>query len=324
MTVGSDFRLFAGRANPSLAAEVAERLGVELGKMTTSTFVEHEVHVQLDESVRGTDIFLIQPTCQPVNDSLMELLVAIDTMRRASARSITAVVPYFGYGRQDHKSTGREPISAKLVANLLTTAGADRLISVDLHAAQIQGFFDIPADHLTAVTTLADYVRSRDFEDPVVVSPDVGRAKVAERYADLLGVPLVMMHKRRSGIGGREVKVVEIVGDVRGRTPIIIDDMMASGSVYQQADALVNAGSEPAVLAVTHPVLVGPALERLDRPTIREVVVTNTVPVPDEKRLGGKITVLSIAPLLADAIYRIHTNQSVSAEFSDGGFEFPV
>jgi ribose-phosphate pyrophosphokinase len=320
----SDFRLFAGRSNPGLAEEIAAILGVELGRISISTFPENEVHVQIEESIRGTDIYLIQPTCQPVNDNLMELLITIDAMKRASAQQITAVVPYFGYARQDHKSTGREPISAKLVANLLTSAGANRVVAVDLHATQIQGFFDIPADHLTAVTTLTDYLKTKDIEKGVIVSPDVGRAKLAEKYMEILGFPLVLMHKRRSGVGGRQVQVVEIVGDVAGRTPILVDDLIASGSIYQQADALVEAGANPAYISITHPVLVGQALERLNRPSIQEVVATNTIPVPPEKRLGGKIKVLSIAPLLALAIGRIHQHRSVSQVFSEQKIIFPV
>lgn len=322
--VGGDFRLFAGRANPELAKEIATILGVELGKISISTFPESEIHVQIEESIRGTDIYIIQPTCQPVNDNLMELLITIDAMKRASARQITAVIPYFGYARQDHKSTGREPISAKLVADLLTSAGANRVVSVDLHATQIQGFFNIPVDHLTAVTTLAGYFKEKQIENGVIVSPDVGRAKFAEKYMDILGLSLVLMHKRRSGVGGRKVEVVEIVGDVAGKTPIIIDDLIAGGSIYQQAESLVKAGANPAYISITHPVLVGEALKRLSHPSIREVVATNTIPVPPEKQLGGKIKVLSIAPLLAEAILRIHLHRSVSKVFFDQKLVFPV
>ena len=323
--VRDDFRLFSGRANPGLAKEIAAILGVELGKMSVSTFPGDETHAQVEESIRGADIYVVQPTCPPTNDHLMELLVIIDAVKRASAQQITAVIPYFGYARQDHKSTGREPISAKLVANLLTTAGANRVVAVDLHAAQIQGFFDIPADHLTALPTLADYFKEKQIEDGVIVSPDVGRAKLADKYVDMLGMSLAIMHKRRSGTGGREVKVVtEIIGDVVDKTPIIIDDLVTSGSIYQQADAIVEAGAKPAYLSITHPVLVGPALERLNRPSIQEVVVTNTIPVPAEKRLGNKVKVLSIAPLLAEAILRIHQRRSVSQVFFDQKLVFPV
>ena len=323
--LGDRFRLFSGRSSPELALEVASVLGRDLCEVRFQTFYEGEVHIQIEQSVRGVDAYVIQPTCQPVNDTLVELLVLIDALRRASAATITAVIPYFGYARQDHKSTGREPITAKLVANLLTTAGADRIVSIDLHSTQIQGFFDIPVDHLTAVTTLCRYLRdSFDLSNGVVVASDVGRAKMADKYAMILGLPIVVMHKRRSGVAGLEVEVVDIVGDVQGKSPVLIDDVVASGSIYQQADALVGAGAAPAIISVSHGVLVGPAVERLDRPSVQAVFTTNTVPVPDEKRLGGKVRVLTIAPLLADAIARIHNRQSVSEVFRAEQLEFPV
>ena len=323
--VGGDFRLFAGRANPALAKEIAARLGVELGKISIIPFPNSETGVQIEESIRGTDIYIIQPTCQPANENLMELLVTIDAMKRASARQITAVIPYFGYGRQDRKATGREPISAKLVADLLTTAGANRVVVVDLHATQIQGFFDIPADHLTALATLANYFREKRIENGVITAPDMGRAKVAEKYADILGLPLAFMHKRRSGVGGQQVEFVELIGDVVGKTPIIVDDEIATGgTIYEQVQALEKAGANPAYVGTTHPVLVGPALERLNHPAIREIVVTDTIPVPVEKQLDGKIKVVSIAPLLAEAILRIHQQRSVSQVFFDQKLIFPV
>jgi len=255
----------------------------------------------------------------------MELLIVMDALKRASARQITAVIPYFGYARQDHKSTGREPISAKLVANLLVSAGADRIISVDLHATQIQGFFDIPFDHLTALATLASYLKEKHVENGVIVSPDVGRAKFAEKYADLLELPMALMHKRRAGVGGTDVEVkAEIVGDVRGRTPIIIDDLIASGSIYKHADSLVAEGANPAYISITHPVLTDDSTQRLNRPSIQEIVTTNTIPVPAEKQTDGKVSVLSIAPLLAEAILRIHKHKSVSKVFLDQQVIFPV
>jgi ribose-phosphate pyrophosphokinase len=255
----------------------------------------------------------------------MELLITIDAMKRASARQITAIIPYFGYARQDHKTTGREPISAKLVANLLTTAGASRVMAIDLHVPQIQGFFDIPMDHLTAVTTLANYFRDKQIENGVVVSPDAGRAKLAEKYAQILRLPLAIMHKRRNGPDGQEVKFVELVGDVKDKTPIVIDDEIATGgSIYQQAQALAAAGAKPAYVSIAHAVLVGPALERLKHPSIREVVTTNTIPIPAEKQLDGKIKVLSIAPLLAEAILRVHQHRSVSQVFRDQHLDFAV
>ena len=322
--LGNDFKLFCGRANPGLAQEVAERLGVSLGDIRINTFADSEVHVQIEESIRGKDIYIVQSTCAPVNENLMELLVMLDAFRRASARQITAITPYYGYARQDHKSTGREPISARLVADLITTAGADRLISVDLHATQIQGFFHIPMDHLTAVPILASYLRENTIENAIIVSPDVGRAKLADKYAELLGLPIVLMNKRRSGVGGHQMEVLEIVGDVKGKTPILIDDVIASGSIFKHAEALVKAGSQKVCIAVTHPVLAGLALERLSNPAIKEVVVTNTIPVPEEKRLGGKVKVLSIAPLLAQVIQRIHKHLSVSQVFTEENILFPV
>jgi len=312
-TLGKDFRLFCGRAHPELGKEIADFLGVSLGDISINTFPDSEVHAQINESIRGDDIYIIQPTCPPVNENLMELLVMIDAFRRASARQITAVIPYYGYSRQDRKATGREPITAKLVANLITVARADRVVSIDLHAPQIQGFFDIPMDHLTAVEVLSEYFRHKSLDNAVVVSPDVGRAKLAEKYSISLGLPMGMMHKRRKEKG--EVEVVKIVGDVKGKDPILIDDIVASGSIYKHAQALIEAGANPVSLAITHPILVGKALERLSAPSIKEVVVTNTVPVPEEKRLEGKIKVLSIAPLLGEVIKRIYQNRSVSKVF---------
>ena len=321
-----DLRLFSGRSNPELSEEIAAILGVQLGAAKISTFNDTEIHVQLEESVRGADIFIIQSTGPPVNENLMELLVMIDACSRASARQVTAVIPYFGYARQDHKSTGREPITARLVADLLTAAGADRVIALDLHASQIQGFFNIPMDHLTSTSIIAHYFQEKGVNgsNTVLVSPDVGRAKLTEKYADLLGLPMVLSHKRRTGVGGHDVRVVEIVGDVEGKTPIIIDDLISSGSVYQQAEALVERGANPAYIAVTHAVFVGPYVERLSSPAIREIVVTNSLQVTGEKLLGGRVKVLSIAPLLATVISRVHLKQSVSKVFSDENIVFPV
>ena len=320
----SDFKLFTGRANPDLAKEIAGILGISLGKIHISTFNDSETHVQIEESIRGQDVFILQPTCQPTNENLMELLVMIDTARRASARQITAIIPYYGYGRQDHKHTGREPISAKLVADLITTAGADRVVSVDLHATQIQGFFSIPMDHLTAVPTLASYFQENRIPDAVIVAPDVGRARLAEKYRDILHLPIALMNKRRSGIGGREVEFLDIMGDIAGKTPILIDDIVASGTPIRQAEELVNAGAKEVYLSITHPVLVEPAMELLQSPAVRQLIVTNTIPVPQEKRQGGKVKVLSIAPLLAKVIDRIHHNLSVSQVFQEENITFPV
>ena len=317
-------RLFSGRANHELALEMSQILGVELGEISIKSMGDSETHVQIEESVRGSEIYLVQPTCRPVNETLMELLIIIDAMRRASAGHITAVIPYYGYGRQDHKSTGREPLSARLVSDLLANAGADRIVSVDLHAPQIQGFFNKVSDHLTAVTTLASHLRQRDLSNAVIVAPDVGRAKLAEKYTDILGLPMVLMHKRRHGIGGSSATVEAVVGDIKGKKPIIIDDLIASGSIHQQADTLLEHGAEPAIISVTHPVLIGKAPELLSRPSIEEVLVTNTIPVPQERRANGLIKVISIAPLLASAILRIHQRRSVSEVFTQQNLLFPV
>ncbi|MDO8752103.1 MAG: ribose-phosphate pyrophosphokinase [Candidatus Wolfebacteria bacterium] len=307
--------LFAGSAHPELAQEIAELLNVPLGKIHVRTFPDSETHVQIEESVRGADIFIIQPTSPPVNENLMELLVMLDAFRRASAGTITAVVPYYGYARQDRKSTGREPISARLVADLLTQAGANRVVSVDLHVAQIQGFFQVPMDHLTSMETFVDYLRKKDLQNAVVVSPDVGRAKSAEKYASILNLPMALMHKRRTGIGGTEVEVMETVGDVRGKTPIVVDDVTSSGSISEQAKTLAAAGANPCYILATHGVLIDKALERLADDCICEVVVTNTVPVPEWKKEAlPKLHVLSIASTLAKAIAHIFNNESVSQE----------
>jgi ribose-phosphate pyrophosphokinase len=320
-----DIRLFTGRAHPGLAKEIADLLGVPLGLIHLNTFADTETHVQIEESVRGADVFIVQPTCAPVNENLMELLIMLDAFRRASAGQLTAVIPYYGYARQDRKSTGREPISARLVADLLTTAGTDRVVSVDLHVAQIQGFFDIPMDHLTAATTIVNYLKTKELDNAIVVSPDAGRAKLAEKYAGALDLPIAYMHKRRSGIGGRDVEALEIVGDVRGKTPVVVDDVIAGGSIIQQARALYQAGANAAYIAVTHGVLVGQSLERLNEECVREVIVTNTVPVPDDKRIRiPKLQVLSIAPLLATVIRNIHKCESVSQVFSKQKVEFAV
>lgn len=318
-------RLFAGRAHPGLGKEIADRLGVSLGSLHVREFPDSETKVQIEESVREADIFIIQPTCPPVNEHLMELLIVIDAFKRASAGSVTAVVPYFGYARQDRKSTGREPITARLVADIITQAGADRVISVDMHVAQIQGFFAIPMDHLTALTTITGYLRTRDLSNAVIVSPDVGRVKLAEKYGELLDLPIALMHKRR-GDDERAPEVVAIIGDVAGKTPIIVDDMISTGgTIRNSAVALMEAGSEPCYIVATHGVLVGEALTRLADDSIREVIVTNTVPVPAEKHaLLPKLHVLTIADLLSDVIGRIHRGDSVSEVFNQQQLKIPV
>ena len=304
-------RIFSGSAHPVLAREIADILNVPLGKSTTRRFDDSEIYVTIDEVVRDQDIFLVQPCCQPVNDNLIELLLYLDAFRRASAHSISVVIPYYPYARQDRMARGREAISARVVANLLECQGAARVIFVDIHNSATQGFFNIPVDPLTALPLLSDYFRKPEFSNAAIVSPDVGRASLAGKYAGILDLPLVIMHKRRSGFS--EVKTTHIVGDIKGRRPIIVDDLMAGGSVLKQIDDLYRNGAEgKACFSITHPVLLPKAIETLkndDR--IEMVVVTNTIPLPLEKA-NPKITVISIAPLMADIIYRIHEGLSIS------------
>lgn len=304
-------RIFSGSAHPELAQEIATLLNVELGRSTTRRLPDSEIHVMLDEVVRDQDVFLIQPCPAPVNDHLIELLLYLDALRRASAHSVSVVIPYFPYARQERMARGREAISARVVANMLECQGARRVIFVDIHARAIAGFFNIPVDPLSAVPLLASYFRKPEFEDAVIVSPDVGRASMAGRYAELLNLPLVVMHKRRTSFSTTET--THVVGDIQGRRPIIIDDIMAGGSVLKQIDALYDNGAKgKAYFAITHPVLLPTALERLaadDR--IEKLVVTNTIPVPDANR-HDKIEVISIAPLVSDIINRIYHGQSIS------------
>jgi ribose-phosphate pyrophosphokinase len=304
-------RIFTGSAHPTLAQEIADNLGVPLGKSTTRRLPDSETHIMIDEVVRDQDIFLIQTCCAPVNENLMELLLYLDAMRRASAHSISCVIPYFPYARQERMSKGREAISARVVANLLETMGASRVIYVDIHNRAIQGFFNIPVDPLSALPLLAKYFRKPEFENAAIVSPDVGRASLAGKYAELLNLPLVVMHKRRTSFSNAET--AHVVGDIKGRRPIVIDDLMAGGSVLRQVDVLYENGAEgKACFSVTHPVLLPTALETLqadDR--IEKLVVTNTIPVPPSKR-SPKIEVLSIASLLAVVINYIHQGVSIS------------
>lgn len=304
-------RIFSGSAHPSLAGEIAALLDVTLGKSTTRHLPDSEIHVMLDEVVRDQDIFFIQPCHAPVNDNLIELLLYLDAFRRASAHSVNVVIPYYPYARQERMAQGREAISARVVANMLESQGAKRVIFVDIHAQAIQGFFNIPVDPLSALPLLADYFRHPEFANGAIVSPDVGRASMAGKYAELLNLPLVVMHKRRTSMSATET--THVVGDIVGRRPIIIDDVMAGGSVLKQVDALYANGAEgTACFAVTHPVLLPTALERLDADArIGKLVVTNTIPVPTSK-LHPKLEVISIAPLLADIIYRIYKGQSIS------------
>jgi ribose-phosphate pyrophosphokinase len=306
-------QVFSGNANPELAASIAEALGVPLGDMAVSRFSDGEIQVKINESVRGQDVFIVQPTCHPVNENLMELLVMLDAFRRGSADRIVTVLPYYGYARQDRKARGREPITAKLIANLITSAGADRVVAVDLHTDQIQGFFDIPVDHLPARRIMTEYFLAKGWggDDTVVVSPDVGGVNEVKRVADELDSPIAIIAKRRPGPNISEV--VEIIGDLQGRRAIMLDDMIdTAGTIAAGARALMERGAVEVHCAATHAVLSGPALERLSDPALQSVIITDTIPVPPERRLD-KMVVLSVAPLLAEAISRIHRSQSVSA-----------
>ena len=304
-------RLFACSTNRTLAEEIARNLGVPLGKSTTERLPDSEIHVLVNELVRDQDIFLFQSFSPPVNDSLIELLFYLDAFRRASAHSITVIIPYFPYSRQERMATGREAVSAKVVASMLESLGASRVIYMDIHSPATQGFFNIPVDPLTALPIVVEYFEGLDLPNPAIVSADVGRAKLAGKYAEALGVPLVIMHKRKKGYG--ESEATHVVGDIEGHTPIVIDDIIASGSVLTQLDALLEKGARPEIyVAITHAVLLPRALERLDRMEyIKQLVVTNTIHIPPEKR-HPKLKVLSVAPLLAEAIRRIHEGESVS------------
>jgi ribose-phosphate pyrophosphokinase len=304
-------RIFTGSAHPALAQEMATILDVPLGQSSTRVFDDSELYVTIDEVVRDQDIFLVQPCSQPVNDHLIEVLLYLDAFRRASTHSISVVMPYFPYARQDRMSRGREAISARMVANLLENQGAGRVIFVDIHNPAIQGFFNIPVDPLTALPLLSNYFRKPEFENAAIVSPDVGRASLAGKYASFLDLPLVVMHKRRSEF--TNVKTTHVVGDIKGRRPIIIDDLMAGGSVLKQIDDLYQNGAEgKACFAITHPILLPKALKILDEDErIEKLVVTNTIPIPFEKQ-HPKVEVVSIAPLLADIVYRIHEGLSIS------------
>jgi ribose-phosphate pyrophosphokinase len=308
--------LIAGRAHPELAAQIASELGIELTPTRAFDFANGEIYVRFKESVRGADAFVIQSHCAPINQWIMEQLIMVDALKRASAKRITVVMPFYGYSRQDKKHRGREPISARLMADLFRTAGADRLISVDLHTAQIQGFFDGPVDHLFALPLLTHYVGNRvDRSRLTVVSPDAGRVRVADMWTDRLGTPLAIVHKRRDPNDANLVTVHEVVGDVRGRTCVLVDDMIdTAGTITMAADALFENGAADVIVAATHAVLSGPALDRLKNSRISEVVVTNTLPI-EEGRQFDKLTVLSIAPLIARAIREIFDDGSVTSLF---------
>jgi ribose-phosphate pyrophosphokinase len=308
--------LFSGRAYPELAEEVAANLDIEPTPTAAYDFANGETFVRFLDSVRGSDAFVIQSHAAPINQWIMEQLIMVDALKRASAKRITVVATFFGYSRQDKKHRGREPISARLMADLFKTAGANRLITVDLHTAQIQGFFDGPVDHLFALDLLADHVeRSLDTSQVTVVAPDAGRVRVAERWTDRLGCPLAIIHKRRDPEVANEVKVFEVVGEVKGRTCVIVDDMIdTGGTIVKAADALFEQSAARVVVAATHGVLSGSAVDRLKNSSISEVVLTNTLPIPAEKQLD-KLTVLSIAPLIARAINEVFSDGSVTSLF---------
>jgi ribose-phosphate pyrophosphokinase len=308
--------LISGRGYPELAQEVAHELGVELVDTTAYDFANGEIYVRFRESLRGCDAFVIQSHTSPINTWIMEQLIMTDALKRASAKRVSCVMPFYGYARQDKKHRGREPISARLMADLFSTAGADRLITVDLHAAQIQGYFDGPVDHLWALPLLAQYVGSRvDRANLTIVSPDAGRVRVADQWSDKLGAPLAIIHKRRDPSVPNEVKVHEVVGDVAGRVCVLVDDMIdTAGTIRQAADALFDQGAADVIVTATHAVLSGPAVERLRDSRISEVIVTNTLPIPEERRFP-QLTVLSIAPLLARAIREVFDDGSVTSLF---------
>jgi len=308
-------RLFSGRANEPLAGSISDYLGVPLGKVSINPFPDGELFIRLEEDVRGKDVFIIQPTCTPANETLMELLIFIDSARRASAERITAVMPYFGYARQDRKDEGRTPITAKLTANLIATAGADRVLTMDLHAAQIQGFFDIPVDNLHAEPVLSRYFKDHDFKDLVLVSPDTGNAKRARVYAERLGGELAIIDKRRTS--GSAVEVGRIIGDVEGKTVLMMDDMISTaGTICSAAKLCAENGAGDIYVGATHGVLCGPATELLKKAPITEVAVTDTIPIGPEKiEAVGKLKVLTVADLMGEAIHRIHNDESVSSLF---------
>jgi len=307
-------RLFAGSANLPLAQEISRYLGIELGPMVRKNFADGEVYVQVQESIRGCDVYLIQPTCRPVNDNLTELLIMIDACRRASARQITAVMPYYGYARADRKTAGRESITAKLVANLIVQSGADRVIAMDLHSAQIQGYFDIPCDHVYGSPVLFDYLIEKKLPDLVVVSPDVGGVARARAFAKKLNdAPLAIIDKRRQSHNVAEV--MNVIGDVSGKTAVIVDDMIdTAGTIYEAAKLLRKVGARQVYACATHAIFSPPAIERLSSGVFEEVIVTNSTPVQQESYFP-QLRVLSIADLLGETIWRVHEDTSVSSMF---------
>ncbi len=310
-------KVFSGRHSIELTKKICDRLAIPMGVARTTTFPDGEIFVSLDEDVRGSDCFLVLSTCTPVNENLMELLITLDCLRRASAGQVTVVLPYYGYARQDRKDAGRVPITAKLVANMITAARADRVVSIDLHAAQIQGFFDIPVDHLSASPVFLDYFRSirSELNELCLVSPDVGNVKVAESFANFLDADIAIINKRR--ISGDKVSTGHLIGSVKGKTVLMVDDMISTaGTMCEAAKLVMEEGANEVMIAATHAVLSGKAMERISQSPITRVVVTNTIPLGDRcDAIRGKLVELCVSPLLGDAIYRIHHKQSVSALF---------
>jgi ribose-phosphate pyrophosphokinase len=314
-TMNRELKLFSGTANPALAREMGQYLDIPVGEATVSSFSDGEIRVKIEENVRGADVFVLQSCCQPVNDSIMELLIMIDALKRSSASRITAVIPYFGYARQDRKDQPRVPISAKLVADLITTAGTDRVLTMDLHAGQIQGFFNIPVDHLYAAPVLLDYITKKQISDLVVVSPDAGGVERARAIAKRMQASLAIIDKRREG--PNQAQIMNIIGDVEGRSALLLDDMIdTAGTIVQGAQACAEKGARQVWTACTHAVLSGPALDRLQQSSLTEVVVTNTIPLKGKELRCPKLQVLSVAPLLGEAIARIHAEESVSSLFA--------
>ena len=318
ITHGKNIKIFAGNSHPKLAKEIADILGVSVGNSKVSRFSDGEISVDINETVRGTDVFVVQSTNSPVNDNLMELLIMIDAFKRASAGRITAVIPYYGYARQDRKAKARDPITAKLVADLITAAGADRVLTIDLHAAQISGYFNIPVDHLLGSPILAKYFIKKGFadrDDVVVVSPDLGSVTRARKFADKLHAPIAIIDKRRPKANVSEI--MNIIGDIQDKTVILVDDMIdTAGTITNGANALVQMGAREVYACCTHAVLSGPAIERIKNSAIKELVMLNSICLPEEKMLD-KFTILSVAPLFAEAIKRIYGDESVSKLFEE-------
>ncbi|HLA61908.1 MAG TPA: ribose-phosphate pyrophosphokinase [Nitrospiraceae bacterium] len=315
--MSGELQIFSGNANPALAHEICAYLGTKLGEATVGSFSDGEIRVKIEENVRGGDVFVVQSSCQPVNDSLMELLIIIDALKRSSANRITAVIPYFGYARQDRKDQPRVPISAKLVADLISTAGTDRVLTMDLHAGQIQGFFNVPVDHLYALPVLLDYITKQTVKvsDLVVVSPDAGGVERARAFAKRLEANLAIIDKRREG--PNQTQIMNIIGDVAGKSALLLDDMIdTAGTIVKGAQACMDRGAREVWTACTHAVLTGPALDRIQQSCLKQVIVTNSIPLRGKEQICPKLHQLSVAPLLGEAIRRIHEDESVSSLFA--------